>query len=216
MIPVLGVPVLNHPAKLYRLLYSIDVPVHRVLVIDNGDVVNHVTAKGACRSRVDIITPGANLGVAGSWNLVVKANPFAPWWLIVNNDAWFPEGALEQFALAARTDALVLSGGAPPWCAFALGEHVVSTVGLFDEGLFPAYFEDDDYTRRCTYHGIPVVNSGIGVNHENSSTIAEPRYAQANNRTFGANAAYYRAKTAAGDFTPGQWSLDTRRALAWD
>ena len=216
-LPVLGVPVLNNPAKLYQMLQSIDTKVGRILVIDNGDVLNHVTAKDCARgNRVDIITPGANLGVAGSWNLIIKANPFATNWMIVNSDITFPMDALERFGAAARRDALVLSGGAPPWCAFVLGDQVVSTVGLFDEGIHPAYFEDDDYARRCTFHGFPVVNSGIYVEHDNSSTIREPRFQQANNRTFPANRAYYADKVARSDMTAGQWSLRTRRENSWD
>lgn len=215
-IPALIVPVLNNPAKLYAMLRSIDTKIDRILVIDNGDVLNHVTTRDSARgNRVDIITPGANLGVGGSWNLGIKCNPFAPFWLIANSDITWPMDSLERFGAAARRDALVLSGGAPPWCAVALGDQVVSRVGLFDE-IHPAYFEDNDYERRCTYWGVPIVQTGIPVNHDNSSTIKEQRYADANNRTFPINAAYYGAKVARGDMTAGEWSLATRRVNSWD
>jgi GT2 family glycosyltransferase len=214
-IPALIVPVLNRPDLLRRLLDSIDFPVDDLLIIDNGGVVGnlHRLPKVA---RTHVLHMPTNLGVAGSWNLGVKSLPFAPWWLIVNSDAYFPPGALESFCTAARTDALVLSAAAPPWAAFAIGEQVVGTVGLFDEALYPAYFEDTDYERRCTYHGIPVVQSGVRVAHDNSSTIAEPRYAEANARTFSINRAYYQAKQYRGDMTAGEWTLARRRELSWD
>lgn len=216
-IPVLIVPVLNNPAKLYGMLRSIDTKIDRILVIDNGDVLNHVTAKDSARgNRVDIITPGANLGVAGSWNLGIKCNPFAPHWLIANSDITWPMDSLERFGAAARRDALVLSGGAPPWCAFMLGDQVVSSVGLFDEGIHPAYFEDNDYERRATHAGFPIVYSGIPVAHDNSSTIKQKEYAEANARTFSVNRAYYAAKQYRGDMSAGEWSLRTRRELSWD
>ena len=215
MIPALIVPILNRPDLLHRMLDSIDYPVGDLLIVDNGDCfpawepVEHV-------ERTHVIKMPTNLGVPASWNLGIKALPFAPWWLVVNSDAWFPSGSLERFMTEARSDALVLSGGAPEWCAFALGDEVVSTVGLFDEGIYPAYFEDDLYVRGCTFHGIPVVRSGIPMGHDNSSTIGEDRYRAANGRTFQANHAYYSSKVQRGDFSPGTWSLTTRRELSWD
>ncbi len=214
-IPALIVPVLNRPDLLNRLLASIDFPVDDLLLIDNGHCVEDVPPMPTVKQFHWLEMP-TNLGVAGSWNLGIKSLPHAAWWLIVNSDAYFPPGALESFCTAARTDALVLSAAAPPWAAFAIGEQVVSVVGLFDEALYPAYAEDDDYTRRCIYHGIPVVQSGVRVAHDNSSTIKEPRYAEANARTFPQNIAYYRAKQYRGDMTAGEWSLSRRRELSWD
>lgn len=216
-IPAMVVPILANPDKLYAMLRSMDVQPDRLIVIDNGGVVHPVTLQQAAHNMtVTLLTPGANLGVAGSWNLGIKCAPFAPWWLIVNFDIVWPMGAMARMATAARRDALVLSAAAPPWACFALGDQVVSKVGLFDEGIHPAYFEDDDYTRRCAYHRIPVVQTGIFVDHDNSSTIRVPEYQAANGRTFPANHAYYTRKVASGDMSPGEWSLDTRRANSWD
>lgn len=216
MIPALVVPVLNRPDLLRRLVASIDFPVGDLLVIDNGRVVSELRPVPHVQ-RLHVLRMPTNLGVPASWNLGIKALPFAPWWLIVNSDAAFIAGSLERFATEARRDALVLSGGAPAWCAFALGDEVVSTVGLFDEAIFPAYFEDNDYERRCMYHGFPVVGSGIPMHHDNSSTIrSDAKLAAANDRTFQANRNYYFDKTQRGDFGDGRWSLDTRRELAWE
>ena len=215
MIPALIVPVLNHPDMLRRLLDSIDYPVRDLLVIDNGGVVGNLHRLPHVE-RTTVLHMPTNLGVPVSWNLGVKALPFAPWWLIVNSDAHFPPGALELFDQQARSDALVLSGGAPPWCAFALGDAVVTIVGLFDEAIYPAYFEDNDYVRRCAHWGVDVVQSAIPVHHNNSSTIKEARYREANDRTFSSNFAYYQSKQYRGDMTEGHWSLTRRRELSWD
>jgi len=215
VIPALIVPVLNHPDMLRRLLDSIDYPVRDLLVIDNGGVVGNLHRLPHVE-RTTVLHMPTNLGVPVSWNLGVKALPFAPWWLIVNSDAHFPPGALELFDQQARSDALVLSGGAPPWCAFALGDAVVTIVGLFDEAIYPAYFEDNDYVRRCAHWGVDVVQSAIPVHHDNSSTIKEARYREANDRTFSSNFAYYQSKQYRGDMTEGHWSLTRRRELSWD
>jgi len=216
MIPAMIVPVLNRPDLLERLLASIHYEVGDLLVIDNGNVVKSLPhIPGVQRSH--LIKSPTNLGVPTSWNLGIRMLPFATYWMVVNSDAYFPRTSLNRLAAAYRYDALVLSGASPPWACFMLGQQVVSKVGLFDEGIYPAYFEDNDYERRCTYHGFPVVQSGIFVGHDNSSTIhSDQRYMARNAQTFQANRAYYEAKVRAGDFTPGQWSLATRRALSWD
>lgn len=217
MIPALVVPVLNRPDLLRRMLDSIDHPVGDLLIIDNGHCLGQHAIRLPHVERVHVLQMPTNLGVPASWNLGVKALPFAPWWLIVNSDAYFPAGSLARFAEEARPDALVLSGGAPPWCAFALGDAVVEVVGLFDEGIFPAYFEDNDFQRRCEHWGMDVVASTIPVHHDNSSTIrSDAALSAKNDYTFLANRDYYQAKCYRGDVTAGQWSLSTRRRLSWD
>lgn len=217
MIPALIVPVLTRPDLLYRMVASIDDRVEHLVVIDNGDCVQHGTLlKSTDRAeRVSLIKMPANLGVAGSWNLGIKAAPFAPWWMVVNFDVVWPAGSLARFAASADVDALTLSGGAPPWCAFIIGENVVRDVGLFDEGIHPAYFEDDDMARRCEAAGRPIVASGVEVWHDNSSTLAAG-FSGRNGHTFDANAVYYASKRERGDMSEGRWSLDRRRELTWD
>lgn len=216
MIPALIVPVLNRPDLLERLLASIHYEVGDLLVIDNGNVVKSLPhIPGVHRSH--LIKSPTNLGVPASWNLGIKMLPFATYWMIVNSDAFFPRTSMNRLAAAYRYDALVLSGASPPWACFMIGQQVVSKVGLFDEGIHPAYAEDDDMARRCTYHGFPIVHSGIAVGHDNSSTInSDPELRRKNDRTFGANIEYYRDKVRRGDFSEGRWSLATRRALSWD
>jgi GT2 family glycosyltransferase len=210
------VPILTRPEILYRMLYSIDYPIDRLVVIDNGRCVDpdRIDVNGNIRS-VHLISIPSNLGVSGSWNLGIKATPFAPYWLIANFDLVWPPGSLEALDLAARPDALVLSGASPEWSAFLLGEKVVETIGLFDESFHPAYFEDNDYQRRAERYGVEIVRSGIPVRHYNSSTL-EAGYASVNSRTFGANETYYARKIEADDFSEGRWDLNRRRDNSWD
>ena len=216
MIPAMIVPVLNRPDLLDRLLASLHYEIGDLLVIDNGDVVKALPDLPSVHHSHLIKSP-TNLGVGASWNLGIKMLPFAPWWMVVNSDAYFPRTTLNRLMVAARRDALVLSAASPPWACFMLGDQVVSKVGLFDEGLYPAYFEDDDYMRRCTYHGFPVVQSSVAIGHDNSSTIGSSgHYSARNAQTFQANRAYYADKVQRGDFTAGTWSLATRRANSWD
>ena len=218
MIPVLIVPVLANADRLYQMLNTIDHEVRTLIVIDNGEVVSQhrlTETNRAYIGRRHLLRMPTNLGVASSWNLGIKATPFAPWWLVANFDVQWPMGSLDRFAAEAGPDRLLLSGGAPPWCVFAIGEQVVSQVGLFDEGLHPAYWEDIDYRRRCDLHGVTVVESDIDVWHANSSTLAAG-YHDRNLETFAPNAERASLRAARGDLSSGEWSLEARRALSWD
>lgn len=213
MIPVLIVPVLTRPEMLYRLVNSIDHPIEHLLIIDNGDVVGLPPAVLPNIERVTVVRLPSNLGVAAAWNLGIKLTPHADWWLIANFDVTFPPGSLQRFD-ETRSGGLVLSAATPPWACFAIHDEAVHSVGLFDESYYPAYWEDVDYERRVHAAGLPVIESGIPVDHDNSSTIAS--IPNRNHETFAANERHYRDKVTRGDYGEGRWSLKRRREQAWD
>ena len=206
MIPVMIVPILAGPEIMSNMLDTIDHTVAHLILIDNGNCVDSYP----CTEHIiktSVIKMPANLGVAGSWNLGIKASPFAPWWLIVNFDIVWPAESLKMFAEQGNPDEIVLSECGQPWSAFAIGENVVRRVGLFDEGFHPAYFEDNDYARRCADE--IVRPAPIPVQHTNSSTLAAADYGEKNNRTYASNSDYFQAGG-------GGWTLDRRRANSWD
>lgn len=218
MIPVLIVPVLTRAELLYDMLESIDHPVEKLIVIDNGaHVSRHVVADINREHVADrfVWRFPSNLGVPVSWNLGMKAAPFAPWWMISNFDVAFPPGALAKFAELSHLGRIVVSGEEASWCVFTIGSEVVEQVGLFDEGIHPAYFEDLDYLRRCEAHGVDVHVSEIMANHRNSSTVSAG-FNDKNTVTFKANMQRFKARQSAQDLTSGEWSLATRKALTWD
>ena len=201
VIPALIVPILNRPDLLDAMLRSIDRPIDRVVVIDNGDVVRGLVPgempmllpDGVSEGR--IIRPGHNLGVAASWNLGIKVTPHAPYWLIVNHDITFGAGDL------ARLEETVNPGAAALYyllgmAAFAVTRHTINAVGLFDEGgFFNGYDEDLDFARRCDLAGLPRVEVGFSGTHVGSATImADPALRAWNGISHGANDAYYAKK----------------------
>ena len=215
MIPVLGVPILNRPDLLKEMLASVDVPVGRVVIIDNGNVTN----------RADAIRPGRNLGVAASWNTIIQATPQAPWWFITNFDLTFAPGDLERLANHMETvGGIALLGG---FSAFGVDRNVIKTVGFFDENFHPAYYEDNDFDYRCRMAEVPFVSLPAGLTHRISSTLtSSDHYYRRNSETFPANQAYFQAKwgglpyretyttpfNAGGD--PRAWALDIERLAA--
>ena len=187
LIPVLGVPVLNRGDLADRMLESVDVATGETLVILNGNP----DETRSCLSGRDVsyVDPGCNLGVAASWNFIIRARPAAPWWMIVNADIEFGAGDLERLAEVMHDPAPQLA------ClfefgAFAINQAAVDKVGWFDENFHPIYFEDNDYRRRCALSGVPIRSLISRTRHDNSSTIASG-FARHNERTFPTNLDYY-------------------------
>jgi GT2 family glycosyltransferase len=209
MIPMMVVPTLTRHDLLGQMLATVDYPVGHLVVIDNsGRGVDVPEGPWRCST---VLQMPVNFGVAPSWNLAVKMAHREPWVLVASDDVTWPAGALQAFGEACGEDRLVLSETWPHWCAFGIGMGVVHRVGLFDEGYFPAYFEDTDYSRRCARAGV-TVERGPEVGHANSSTLNTPdaNFAEVNGRTFEANRRLFEQDSECG-FNPYRW-----RAQAWN
>jgi GT2 family glycosyltransferase len=212
MLENLIVPVLNRYDLLQRMLDSVDVPVEHLLVIDNGEGSDLFFSEKF--ANVTVLDMPANLGVAGSWNLGIKSFPYAQRWFIASNDVEFAAGSLEVLA-RARRDEITLADAFPHWQAFAIGDEAVNDIGLFDESMFPAYFEDNDYMRRAEFVGVNVRRLVIKMKHENSSTV-KAGYQHKNAKTYAVNEKNYQSKIRNEDYSAGNWSLEIRRANGWE
>ena len=215
MIPNLIIPVLNRYDLLERMLGSIDYPVYELLIVDNGGELERIRYNDNI-INVNILNMPSNLGVAASWNLGIKLFPHHDRWFFASNDMVYLPGALQGLS-EARRDEITLSDMFPFWHTFCVGEEVVRRVGLFDEALYPAYFEDNDYERRAVHKNVHIRSVFIPTQHENSSTIGADRGLREKNAvSFQNNAIYYNNKMAKNDYGQGAWSLDRRRRNAWD
>lgn len=220
MVPVVIIPVLNRYDLLQRAVDSLDSLIDTLIIIDNGGRAGlHEQPWVVDRRHVKdyrILSMPFNLGVATSWNLGIKATPYASGWLLFNSDAYFESGELAKFYEDCAPDRITL-GGAPGWCSAHIGRDVVAKVGLFCENFHPAYFEDTDYQRRALVHGFPVVHSEAKIVHNNSSTISsDPRYADFNNKSFAENVLLYDRRWLNGMPEHEEWDLERRCRLGWD
>jgi GT2 family glycosyltransferase len=173
-IPVLGIPHYNRPDLLARCIASIDYPVDRLVIVQNGaradfigktsysvesEIKHVINPSGHIHDVIHIRHP--NAGVAGSWNEVIKLFP-APFWMLVNNDIQFAPGDLSFMAERAQyhsephefsnapTDppsGIVYGNHGASW--FVVTAYGIKQVGLFDENLYPAYLEDCDWSYRA-------------------------------------------------------------------
>jgi hypothetical protein len=208
------VPVLNRFDLLQRMIESIDVEA-TVYVINNSGIRQDFRYNNPLVSIWWVDVP-SNLGVASSWNLGIKMLPFESRWFISSADCWFRPGDLTLLE-TAKTDALTLCNKFPYYQTFAVGEDIVETVGLFDEGLHPIYFEDNDYERRIDYAGMRVDRLPLQLGHDNSSTInSDVKLSEKNQYTFLYNQQYFSEKVDADRFDEGRWQLQIRRVNSWD
>jgi len=215
MIPVLGFATLKRFDLAERLLRTIDFPVEHLVIVDNSGSQGWNPVKPDLVANLWVIRVPFGLGLVGAWNLIVKSTPYAPYWVLVNDDAWFEAGSLEKIASEVDTEALNFLAITPPWSAVVFGEGMIDKVGLYDERFYPLYFDDNDLERRVRHHGVPIKTIEAVVHHENSSTL-NSGYQVANSRSFGANQNLFIQKEHDDDYTQGEWSLKTRRANRWD
>ena len=223
MIPVFGVAYVSQSGLLRKMFESIDCSVDRLIVIDNSP-----TGDAPCPEGSIHVATRHNLGVAASWNLIIKATPMAPWWCIVNSDIEFEKGDLSRLAgnILPGPGIFQLDG----FAAFAITRKAVELIGLFDENFVPAYYEDNDFYRRAILTGVPVIEVPSRLRHAGSMVIrGSEHYASENRRTFPRNGDYYRCKwgglpgseTYATPFdrggSPAQWEFDQKRLveLTW-
>lgn len=216
MIPAMIVPVLTRHDLLYRMIDSINYPIKDLIIIDNGSRDYDWSPNwNQWISKIWHLKMPSNLGVASSWNLGIKSLPMSDWWLITNFDVEWGGDSLKMFDEQSSIDKLVLSNGVPEWCAFSIGWKIIDKVGLFDEALHPAYFEDNDMERRVNRAGFKIVNSFIPIAHDNSSTL-KSGFHSLNDFTFQSNAKYYEEKKNLSNFSSGEWSIRRRRQNSWD
>ena len=208
------VPVLNRFDLFRRMIESIDVEA-TVYVINNSGVRQDFEHSNPLVKMHWVDLP-SNLGVASSWNLGIKMLPFESRWFISSADCFFHAGDLELLQ-TAKTDALTLCSQFPYYQTFAVGEEIVKTIGLFDEGLHPIYFEDNDFERRIDKAGLRVDRLPLQLGHDNSSTInSDAKLSERNQFTFANNEKYFRNKVDANRFDEGRWQLEIRRVNSWD
>ncbi len=211
-IPVLGLPILNKPDLMLRMLESVDYDVERLYIIDNGGVVSPDMVRGFRANNVHISNPGYNMGVGPAWNAIIKANIQAPWWLITSNDLTFSPGCLERLYddmennTGPHLSRIVI--GNEDWGnhfgAFALNAAAIDLIGWFDENIQPIYYEDTEYIDRIEAAkglGFTVSDVVSKTHHDgNASWKDSASLKVANSRTWDLNRDYRDEKRGTGEY----------------
>jgi hypothetical protein len=159
MIPVLACPVLNRADLFLRMIRSIDYPVEKLVVINNGDdpgiaaAIEQLTMEGEV--ALEVTHPVCNIGVAASWNFVMRNYPDALYWLFIGNDIQLTKGDLKKMDHFIRSHTEYATVPAN-WghSLFAVTKVGLDVVGYFDENFYPAYCEDQDWMYRLKLAGV--------------------------------------------------------------
>lgn len=165
------------------------------------------------RRGVTVYRPGRNLGTSRSWNLLCR-------WAFMGHDAVLilgddvvltDPGTIQGFssfyaAAGFRHMRFVQDRG---FSAVCVTRAVWDEVGGFDEGFWPAYFEDNDFWRRFHLRGIDWDHILAPSDHlgGGSQTIkSDPELASLNNVTFPLNRDRYVAKWGAMPLQGEPWA----------
>jgi len=184
----IGIPTINRADLLIEALskYSECYPNINIFIIDNGSqgLVSH--------DKIEVETPSLNLGVAASWNRIMeKSIAFGhTHTMILNDDIELCRDTqtFQNLINHECPDAFIKFAGT--WCSFILPNEMFKAVGPFDTNFYPAYFEDNDYSRRIQLKGFEIVEREEmrPTLYRNSMTIARD---PALNQNFDKNRHYY-------------------------
>ena len=118
-----------------------------------------------CRNELLVLRFPTNLGCSTGVNNPLFSHPAAPYWLITNYDIAYPPKVLTEMGisvqktlrempeLAVHTFGYIYGRGQleNPWSNFVMTSCAVAHVGVWDENIYPAYYEDDDFRDRIRY-----------------------------------------------------------------
>lgn len=161
---VLGVPCVRRLDLLQELYRSAALgtrPPDTFFIVDNGANVQTVFNEEADASiPFGVCDQGRNLGVSTSWNLMFRLFD-AEHLIISNDDVRLHANTIEKMVRAAEeTDAEFIFPATPnhtTFCVFLLKHAAWKKVGPFDEGFWPAYYEDIDYWHRMRHAGVKML-----------------------------------------------------------
>ena len=213
-IPVIIIPILNRYDLLDETINSIDHPVNEILIINNG-IEKYIPKREDL--SINVLNLPSNLGISGSWNLGIKLYPHSDYWVFSSADTSFRKEELKKFEKFSGPDYFIKSNA--HYSCFSLGANIVKKVGLFDEYIYPAYYEDNDYDDRMVIAGLGeyILCPGIQVDdHGGSQTIkSDENLTIKNSITFERNKEYYISKKESNNYFVKGWDLERRRENEW-
>jgi GT2 family glycosyltransferase len=149
---IIGIPTINRADLLNEALakYFEDFQETEIVICDNGnqDIITR-------EKKFVIYKPEKNLGVAGSWNMIMDyaKKVEGTHVLMLNDDVYLGKSEQEVNHIINLWKPEFLCTELN-WCSFILSLEAYEKIGAFDENFYPAYYEDTDYTYRLQLAGM--------------------------------------------------------------
>jgi hypothetical protein len=149
--------------KSLQLLSDITTSIHQYCRFDSEFITQQ--SHSMCQNELLIVRFPTNLGCSTGVNNPLFTHPTSPYWLIANYDIAYPPSVLKNMGLSVQNTIQTLPELAVhtfgyiygrgklenPWSNFVMTSCAVAKVGVWDEDIFPAYYEDDDFRDRIRY-----------------------------------------------------------------
>ena len=202
-IPVIGILTLIKYDLLIRLINSIDYKVDTVVILFQGGYNNFdfTKIKNKFINKFIFIKSSFNIGVSRGWNYILE-NYLKTYCIISGDDNYFIPGNLKKVSEFMTEDKLnnimfTFNEGIS-FSTYIFTKKALETVGYFDENIYPAYYEDNDYHYRIRLSGndfiqIPDVNILSGDSNMKHSHTCSSLNANAG-KCFLRNEKYFKSK----------------------
>lgn len=177
----IGIPTVNRADLLNVALehYAVKYPEAHFIIVDNGN--QNINMRGLSHT---IIRPGKNIGVAASWNTIMKIaiNVYGAYGVFMWNDDIVMDTHVSYLKAIQETcidtPLFVVCEKVYHWSSFYLCGQIFISVGPFNEIFYPAYFEDNDYFQRIKADSFFVVPNPLlnPAQYKNSASIEKNPY----------------------------------------
>lgn len=171
---LVGIPTINRADLLNEALshYFEDFANTEIVICDNGnqDIIT--------REKMFVIyRPPQNLGVAGSWNMIMDYADRLGFThvLMLNDDIMLGKTEYALKLLIEENFRVPFINSYQNWCSFILRVDAWKQVGGFDTEFFPAYFEDNSFCYKMRLQNMERVTTFVlnPLVYRNSMTIAK-------------------------------------------
>jgi glycosyltransferase involved in cell wall biosynthesis len=149
----IGIPTLNRADLLLPSLekYLVDFKNTDIHIVDNGNQnLTHLEEN----VQIYVHNQMENIGVAASWNKLCQIIfTKHDWALLVNDDVYLGYGN-SRVNMCIEMSEVGLVQSELNWSVLLINKDLYEYIGEFDEGFFPAYYEDSDYMYRLKLNGL--------------------------------------------------------------